>query len=538
VCGVRNVTGSFAEGTTFPCNFALRTSHAALLLYHCPAMRTSFFLLLGVLASWRLGAAQDASPYVPLAWWGTAYVEHLIARGRIADPTPLTRPFRQADLLRALEVTDSATLTAPEWGVVRRLRAELERPGGERGPAARLDVHAGVAARSHARRDPLRPAGEGHGTASGGVALALLFGPVAVVTHPYFDTRLKWDPDYLGKKDRAIAGRNAEAYVSGQWRYGELFFGALDRNWGPPPLEGLLLSPSPYSYDHLSLSVGTANVRLEGLLTQLDDLPDTSGALNHRYLVAHRLVLRPRGRMTIALWEGTLLAGPGRQLEPWFANIFTLGLVAQYDQGSAPNNLLGLDVTTRLRGTQLFGSVLIDDIQVDKQSAGDQEPTSYGLTLGARGAAGPAAWTAFYTRVANLTYRTPNPAEAVMRRGVGLGRNFSDYDQLTLRVSLLPVPGSLLTPEVTLLRQGEGDFRLPYPPVAAYDTTPAFLAGVVERTVRLALGARIDRGAVSLAGDGGVHIVRNAGHVDGASRTRWVGRLELTFRYRKESLVP
>jgi hypothetical protein len=501
-------------------------------------MRTTLVLLLGVLASWRLGAAQDASPYVPLSWWGTAYVEHLIARGRVADPTPLTRPFRQSDLLRALEATDSAALTAPEWGVVQRMRTELERPGGERGPAARLDIHAGVAARSHARRDPLRPAGEGHGTASGGVALALLFGPVAVVTHPYVDTRLKWDPDYKGKKDRVIAGRNAEAYVSGQWRYGELFFGATDHNWGPPPVEGLLLSPSPYSYDHLGLSVGTTNVRFEGLLTQLDDLPDTSGVLNHRYLVAHRLVLRPRGRMTIALWEGSVLAGPGRQLEPWFANVFTLGLLAQYDQGGSSNNLLGVDLATRLGGTQLFGSLLIDDIQVDDQAAGDQEPTSYGVTLGARGAAGPAAWTAFYTRVANLTYRTPNPAEAVMRRGVGLARNFSDYDQLTLRASLLTAHRALLTPEVTLLRQGEGDFRLPYPPVAAYDTTPTFLTGVVERTVRLAVGYQLSVGAWNLGGDGGVHLIDNAGHVNGASRTRWVGRLELTWRYRKESLVP
>jgi hypothetical protein len=286
------------------------------------------------------------------------------------------------------------------------------------------------------------------------------------------------------------------------------------------------------------LSLGTANVRLEGLLTQLDDLPDTSGALNHRYLVAHRLVLRPRGRMTIALWEGSLLAGPGRQLEPWFANIFTLGLLAQYDQGGSANNLLGADVVTRLGRTQLFGSVLIDDIQVDRSNPGDNEPTAYGLTLGASGGAGPAAWTAFYTRAANLTYRTPNPAEAVMRRGVGLGRNFSDYDQLTLRVSLLPAPGSLLAPEVTLLRQGEGDFRLPYPPVAAYDTTRTFLSGTPERTVRLAVSYQRSAKAWTLAGDGGVHLIDNAGHVNGAKKTRWVGRLELTWRYRKESLIP
>ena len=495
-------------------------------------MRTALFLLVAAAPL----AAQDASPYVPVTWWGSAYVEHLIARGRIADPAPLTRPFREADLLRALDAADSAALTRAEWRVVQRLRVELRHR--ERGPTARLELHAGVAAASHARRDPLRAAGPGHATASGGASLTLLFGSVVAVTHPYFDTRLKWDPDYAGKKDRVIAGRNAEAYVSGQWRYGELFFGAVDRNWGPPALEGLLLSPSPYSYDHLGVTLGTTGVRLEGVLTQLDDLPDSSGTLNHRYLVAHRLVLRPPGHTTVALWEGDLVAGPGRQLEPWYANILTLGLLTQYDQNSHANSLVGADVVTRLGGTEVFGSLLLDDIQVDKQTAGDREPPSYGLTLGARGAAGPAAWTAFYTRVANLTYRTPDPAEVVMRRGVGLARNFSDYDQLTVRASVVAGPGVLLSPEATLLRQGEGDFRLPYPPVAAYDTTPAFLAGVVERTVRLAISYQLSAGAWSVAGDGGVHLIHNAGHVNGASRTRWVGRLELAWRHRKERLLP
>jgi hypothetical protein len=464
------------------------------------------------------------------------YIEHLIARGRLTDPTPLTRPFREADLLRALEAADSARLSAAEWSVVRKLTTELTRR--ERSPTARLDLHAGVAASSHARREALRAAGPGHGTVSGGAGLTLYFGPAVVVTHPYIDTRLKWDPDYFGKKDRVIAGRNAEAYVSAQWRYGEVFFGALDRNWGPPVLEGLLLSNSPYSYDHLGVTLGTTGVRLEGILTQLDDLPDSSGALAHRYWVAHRLVLRPPGNTTIALWEGSLLAGPGRQLEPWFANILTLGVLAQYDQQAQVNSLIGFDVTTRIKQTRVFGSLLIDDIQVDRSNATDQEPPQYGFTLGAQGGLAGFAWTAFYTRIANLTYRTNNPADAVMRRGVGLARNFSDYDQLTLRASLLTAHRALLTPEITLLRQGEGDFRLPYPPVSAYDSTPTFLSGTPERTVRLAVSYQLSAGAWSLGGNGGVHLISNAGHVSGDQRTRWVGSIELTYRYRKESLVP
>ena len=464
------------------------------------------------------------------------YVEHLIARGQLTDPTPLTRPFREADLLRALEGADSARLTAAEWRVVRQIKTDLTRR--ERGPTARLDLHAGIAAASHARRDALREAGPGHGTVSGGAALTLSFGPAVVVTHPYFDTRLKWDPDYFGKKDRVIAGRNAAAYAAAQWRYGEVFWGAVDRNWGPPALEGLLLSASPYSYDHFGVAVGTPGVRLEGVLTQLDDLPDTSGALNQRYWVAHRLVLRPPGQTTIALWEGSLLAGPGRQLEPWFANIFTLGLLAQLDQDEQVNSLVGIDVTSRIGRTRVFGSLLIDDIQIDRQTASDREPPQYGFTVGGQGALGSFAWTAFYTRVANLTYRTSNPADVVMRRGVGLARNFSDYDQLTVRVSGFSVPGLLLTPEVTLLRQGEGDFRLPYPPVTAYDSTPAFLSGVVERTVRLAMGYRLLAGAWSVTGDGGVHLIRNVGHANGVRETRWVGRVAIEWRYRWERMIP
>ena len=500
-------------------------------------MRTALLLLCVTIPA-RTARAQDASAYVPIAHWATPLAEHLIGRGRMVDPAPLSRPFRATDLLRALAAVDSTTVTRAEWASVRTMVRALTRH--QRGPSARLDLRAGIAAATHARRGSLRELGTGHGDVSGGAALTLFFGPVVAVTHPYFDTRLKWDPDYQGKKDRVIAGRNAEAYLSAQWRFGEVFFGSLDRNWGSPALEGLLVSPSPYSYDHLGIAVGTpaGGLRLEGLLTQLDDLTDTAGIQHHRYFVAHRLNIRPPGRTMISLWEGTLLAGPDRQLEPWFANIFTLGLLAQYDQGSQPNNLLGVDIVTGVRRVTLFGSVMIDDLQIDDETAGDNEPPSYGLTLGARTALGPAAWTAYYTRVSNLAYRTGNVAETVMRRGVGLARNRSDYDQLTIRASLLPAPGALLTPELTLIRQGEGDFRLPYPAVTAFDSTAAFLQGVVERTVRLAVGYQFAVGAWSLAGDGGVHLIANARNVSGDDRTKWVGRVGLTYRYRKESVVP
>jgi hypothetical protein len=490
-------------------------------------MRTALLALLLLPAR---AHAQEASPYLPISHWAMPFIEHLVASGRMADPSPLSRPFRVDQVVRALEAIDSSAVSGAAWKVVKQIRAELTRA--LRGPAARIDLAAAAAASTHARRDPLREAGPGHATFSGGAALTLYFGPAVLVSHPYFDTRLKWDPDYFGKKDRVIAGRAAEAYLSAQWSFGELFFGSLDRNWGPRFTDGLLVSPSPYSYDHFDLRVGTDGVYLEGLITQLDDLPDTSGTPNHRYFIAHRFTVRPPGSTMFALWEGTIVAGPARQLEPWWANIFTLGLLQQYDQKSQANNLVGLDVTTRLARTQLFGSILLDDIQVDRASAGDQEPPSYGFTLGAQGGLGGGrlGWTGFYTQVANLTYRTPNPAETVMRRGVGLGRNFSGYDQFTLRGSMIAAPGVLLEPEVTLLRQSQADFRLPYPAVAQYDSTPTLFAGTVTRTLRLALAGSAVHGRWSLTGNGGVHLV--------ASRTRWVGTIALQWRTKKEGRVP
>src|SRR5260370_6401436 len=108
-------------------------------------MRTALFLLL---FTSPLAAQGDASPYVPLNHWAMPYVEHLIARGRVVDPTPLTRPFREADLLRALEGADSAHLSEAERRVVGQIKDERRRR--ERGPTARLDIHAGVAAGSPA----------------------------------------------------------------------------------------------------------------------------------------------------------------------------------------------------------------------------------------------------------------------------------------------------------------------------------------------------------------------------------------------------
>src|SRR5712664_3310921 len=186
-------------------------------------MRTLAALLI---ASWALvvpAIAQEASPYVPLQHWTIPYVQHLITRSIIADPTPLTRPFKRADLVRVLRAVDTLVVGDKVAKTVRQLLTALDSPG--RGARYRVAGDLGVAAATYMRRDPLgaidsigpRQAGPGHGTASGGLDVQLQLGRIVAVTHPYFDTRLKYDPDWYGFKKRSIARRTAESYLAAQW---------------------------------------------------------------------------------------------------------------------------------------------------------------------------------------------------------------------------------------------------------------------------------------------------------------------------------
>jgi hypothetical protein len=488
--------------------------------------------------------AQQSSPYLPLGHWAMPYVEHLIAAGVIDDPSPLTRPLRRADLLRALEAADTLRLSPATTATLHRLEAALL--SGQRGPHVRVEGSVGAAAANYARREPLaaidstgpRRSGRGHGTANADLDLALVTSHVVAVTHLQVDTRLKYDPDWFGKKDRVVAGRTAEAYVNARWKFGDVFFGRLDRNWGPPGIQGLLLSANPYGLDHLALAVGTSKIQLQAIATQLDDR-DSSGAAVHRYMMQHRLLFTP-GRWGVALWEGSVLSGTARSFELWYLNPLNSGILEQWNNGGNVNSFVGLDFERRGEVT-LFGQVMLDDIQVDRAAAADKKPTSYAFTVGMQGGVGggPTAWRAWYTRVTNLTYRNEDDLQVPLYHFLGTGRNFDDYDQVTVTLGLLPHAGLLLAPELTLLRQGEGDPRQPHPVVAAYPTTATIFQGVVERTMRGALsGTFATSGRLSFGFDAAVHRITNFQHVRGDTRTRLLGSVSLSYRFRREGALP
>src|SRR5260370_954291 len=173
---------------------------------------------------------QTASPYVPLHHWAMPYVEYLITAGVMADPTPLTRPLKQADLIHALEAADTIRLGDAAKATVRRLLREL-RPQVQ-GARYRVGLGAGLAAASYAMRDPLEQ-GRGvpprqavrRGFASGTAQVLLAFGPFVGVSHATVDTRLQYDPDWFAGGNNST--RFEAGYICGQSLYAAVVFWIL-----------------------------------------------------------------------------------------------------------------------------------------------------------------------------------------------------------------------------------------------------------------------------------------------------------------------
>jgi hypothetical protein len=352
--------------------------------------------------------------------------------------------------------------------------------------------------------------------------------------HPEYVGNLYDDPD-VGATKQPVPARFQEAYVGYRSRLLDVDFGNVSRNWGPPMFAGLLFSNWTPSIDHLYLRFGPQVVSVVLLVAQLDRMANQNGEMSDRYFYAGRLQARPAHWLDLAVWQGTIASGPGRNLDLWFLNPFKLTFQSRDEHQQAANVWLGGDGEMRLGRFTLDGSLTIDDIQLEKSGTpSDLEPPSYAGSASVTTYAGPVGLRLGYTRVSNLMYRTGDPSESPItgvnpgrtRVGTGLARNYSDYEQATLLATFIPVRGVLLQPEITWLRQGEGDFRLPFPPVADYPTTPTIFAGIVERTWRTALRASVHLPFdVTAEGDAGVHFLTNANHIQGATQTDFVGSL-------------
>lgn len=492
-------------------------------------LRPYYLCLLALLSTARLEA--QASPYIARDDPRLPAFEHLIALGDVEDPSPMVRPFRRIDAVRALD-SALAVGEARDTSLIQELRSAWVEDTAE----ARWEVEgrAGAQGYTEARRDPLHLGGNRRVKPYIDLRLQATFQNLVLVSRPAIEPRVTGDPDWPGRKDLKIAGRHGEAYLSAQFKYASLFYGQMDQNWGPVAVPGIPLSDYGYPRPAFGFEVGNGRFRLASQASTLDDQTDTSGVVTHRYFFAHRVNARLSRRFSLALWETVVLSGADRSFDGRYRNPVTLLLLAnQYGLGDQGNVLLGFDFQWKVgRRATIQGQLGLDDIQYQHRSSPTRYPDRYAFTLQGTGPLkGSVAWRALYTQASSLAFRSFRPSENFVEDGVGLGRSFADNDQITLNLSAPVTSRWLVTPELTLLRQGEGRLSQPVPSsgTAEAGNTPELFIGVVERTWRAALGISGKQGPLSLQANAGIHYIDNAGNIEGRTRTRFVGRIQATL---------
>jgi hypothetical protein len=482
-------------------------------------------------------AGGQASPYLPVDDISYHYVDALMSRGYLLGLSALERPYHSADVRAALDSIDAQSAPRVTRSMIEALsqtlrRFELRRASDstDRIPfraKATFDIYA--TAETSDLRELMRadweegvyPAAAGYFVMGGGH----LTGSVRAILDP----RLNADPEFSSKKDRSIAGRTEDAYLSGQWKYAQVAFGRVARSWGPAQFSGLLLGDDAYTYDHLFARVGTRRIYISTTLARLENYVLSPGVEASRYFSVHRLGFQ-RGAFEGGLSESYLYTGVHRGLEFSLVNPLNVFGLSWKNERTDGNLSFGGDLAWK---SPRFGTwstqVLLDDIQIDRCDTVCSEPSSYGFTFSAEGIplAGEQRAFASYTRVSHLAYHTPNVSERYSSYLVSLGRGSSDYDEMRAGIDVALIPRTTLRVYAARRRQGEGDYRAEYPKPEDYEKTPGFLAGTLWTVNRLGMSGAATYGRdFQVVADAGVNFNRNRFGVAGLDDEQFEGRIK------------
>lgn len=286
---------------------------------------------------------------------------------------------------------------------------------------------------------------------------------------------------------------------AGGWR---LSAGRDYLHWGNGRREGLLLSQTARSIDHIAATVTLGRFSLHAVHALLDPgFP--------RRFSGHRLTVRlPRG---IFMGVGETVVYTGRDVEYSYLLPFGIFYANQYNEAEDDNILWGLDLKVPVtRGLILYGELLIDDFQYESDPPA---PNRLGLnitaeammTVGGR----EIELLMGYTFIDIYTYAHKD--SLLTRYVTGAGDPSIDFlvgsplgpdaDRWNARIAF-PLHHRLdVVFEAAFTRRGEGNDLTEWDRIS--DPDPTFPSGDVEKETFLSLFGTVDLGAGSYVRTGG-----------------------------------
>jgi len=265
-------------------------------------------------------------------------------------------------------------------------------------------------------------------------------------------------------------------------------------------------------------------------------IDSTGTSVARRYISAHRLDARFfKGRLQCAVTEAIVYGGVNRHLDWVYLNPFVFYHGAQLNKSGLGNTLGTVDVSYYpMRKWKVYGSLLLDDVQIEKTGPGDLEPSEIGWLVGSRWAdpVGVPGLTLSgeYVRLANRTYKTPNPWDTFIHRNVPLGHPLgNDFDHWQVNASQWIIGTLWFKVGYSQTRKGEGSLFTPFDtPWMDYTVeegySEPFPTGVVEKREEVSFSFRYYP-SIHWGVEGEIHSCRyqNANHVEGETRdeTSW-----------------
>ena len=453
--------------------------------------------LLLLLCIFKIASAQELAS-LPTNHWAYEYLQQLGLRHRVAGTMLLTLPLRYQQVAAIVDSLSPYAVNTAEHFWLQRLRARAafsasSHPNLQVG--SRIIEHAGklqsddlrsrLAVRSHLGIFPDRH--------------------LALFNVINLDQTLGDDPRYLGKRWRGFTGFTEQAYALLHFDKYLVKFGRDFIQWGRGRDATLQISDYSRPVDHFFAQFDFPRARFTYVAAKLDRTPLADSlvaryGVEHaeRYLAAGRVEFEPRkNRLRIGISQFVVNGGPNRAFEWYYLNPFIFYHGEQLNEKQGGNTFGALDFVARPRpGLELYGQLLVDDVQIEKRGRGDLEPNEFGYLLGVEKALNAATVGLEYTRVANRTYNTVREWEKFLHRNRPLAHALgNDFDRWLLHANLYAGKQVQLYLTTELLRRGEGridsTFDRPWEnatPEEGYREN--FPSGVVEKSWQLRFEAR------------------------------------------------
>ena len=354
------------------------------------------------------------------------------------------------------------------------------------------------------------------------------------------DERLAEDPQYTGKKWRALAGEISTAYINFEKDNWDITLGRFVSNWGPAN-QSLILSSTARPMDALLARLRWGRLQFSYQIGQLNCLqdPDSASPAQYRYFAGHRLDIRLRENIYLGLFETIIFGGYGRSFDIAYLNPLLFFHSVQLNNDTDDNTFLGADFEIFIRNRhKIYGQILVDDFQIDKKEPGDYEPNELGILLGfeSLNLVENIDLHLEYCRITNRTYNQIFERNRYINDGRLLGHSLGpDGDRFLLTLSRWFRYDTRASVDFEYRRQGEGRFDSPWTQPwldspGNYDEP--FPTGTVEKYLRAALGATaLIEQHLFIDFNAGCRFYRNFRHISGQNETipYFTGKLSLFF---------